>query len=103
MEKRFAVNKGDAIKIMRKAIAKMENMDDHTVFVLTIDLEGDGVSDHGKHVTIKSGENIIERSETRIFSGNRYMSQLDVYSVKQPDIQNIRRKGLMKTILLPGI
>ena len=43
MEQRFAVSKGDAINIMRKAIAKMENMDDDTVFVLTIDLEGDGI------------------------------------------------------------
>ena len=103
MEKRFAVSKGDAINIMRKAIAKMENMDDDTVFVLTIDLEGDGISDRGKHVTIKSGENMIERSETRIFSGNRYMSQIDLYSVRQSDIKNIRRQGIMKTIVLPGI
>ena len=103
MEKRVAVSKCDAINIMRKAIAKMKNMDDDTVFVITIDLEGDGISDHGKHATIKSGENMIERSETRIFSGNRYVSQLDLYSVRQPDIKNIRKKGIMKTIILPGI
>ena len=103
MEKRFAVSKGDAINIMKKAIAKMENMDDDTVFVLTIDLEGDGISDHGKHIKIQSGERLIEKSETRIFSGNRYMSQLDLYTVKQPDIKNIKKKGMMKTILLPGI
>ena len=103
MEKRFAVSKAEAIDIIRAAITKMENMNDDTVFVLSIDLDGNGVSDHGKHVTIKSGENMIERSETRIFSGNRYMSQLDLYSVRQSDIENIRRQGMMKTILLPGI
>lgn len=103
MEKRFAVSKRDAINIMRTAIEKIEGMDDNTVFVLSIDLEGEGVSDSGKHITIKNGEKIIERSETRIFSGNSYMSQLDLYSVKQPDIKNIRRKGLMKTIVLPAI
>ena len=103
MEKRFAVSKCDAINIMKKAIARMENMNDDTVFVLTIDLEGDGISDYGKHVTIKGGENMIEQSETRIFSGNRYMSQIDLYSVRQSDIKNIRRQGIMKTIVLPGI
>lgn len=103
MEKRFAVSKCEAIDIMRKAIAKMENMDDDTIFVLTIDLEGNGMSNHGKRVTIKSGANMIERSETRILSGNRYVSQLDLYSVRQPDIKNIRKKGIMKTIILPGI
>lgn len=101
MEMRFAVSKHDAIDIMRTAIKKMEVMDDNSVFVLTIDLEGEGISDHGKHITIKSGEKMIERSETRIFSGNKYMSQLDLYSVNQPDIKNIQRKGVMKTIVLP--
>lgn len=103
MEKRFAVSKHDAIKIMHIAIDKMESMDDNSIFVLSIDLEGDGVSDSGMHMNIEGGTNIINKSETRIFSGNRYMSQLDLYSVKQPDIENIRRKGVMKTILLPGI
>ena len=103
MDKCFVVSKKDAITIMHKAIEKMETVDDNSVFILTIDLDGNGISDSGKHVTVKNGEKIIEESKSRIFSGNRYMSQLDLYSVKQPDIKNIRKKGIMKTILLPGI
>ena len=103
MEKRFAVSKIDAINIMRTAIEKIEGMDNDSVFVLSIDLEGDGVSDRGIRMNIEGGTNIISKSETRIFSGNRYMSQLDLYSVNQPDMKNIRRKGMMRTILLPGI
>ena len=103
MEKRFAVSKKDAIDIMRSAIAKMESMDDNSVFVLSIDLEGEGISDHGTCMNIEGGRKIIEKSETRIFSGNRYMSQIDLYSVRQPDVKNIKKKGIMKTILLPGI
>ena len=103
MEKRFAVSKCDAIKIMRTAIKNMECMDDNSIFVLSIDLEGDGISDRGIHMNIEGGTNIINKSETRVFSGNRYISQLDLYSVKQPDIENIRREGVMKTILFPGI
>lgn len=103
MEKRFTVSKCDAINIMRTAIKKMESMNDDSIFVLSIDLEGEGISDCGVRMSIESGTNIIDNSETRIFSGNRYVSQLDLYSVKQPDIKNIRKKGIMKTILLPGI
>ena len=103
MEVRFAVSKNDAINIMRTAIKKMECMDDDSIFVLSIDLEGDGISNQGIRMNIEGGTNIINKSETRIFSGNRYMSQLDLYSVKQSDIENIRRKGIMKTIVLPGI
>ena len=103
MERRFAVSKHDAINIMRTAIKKMESMNDDSIFVLSFDLEGDGMSDCGVHMSIESVTNIIDNSETRIFSGNRYMSQLDLYSVRQPDIENIRRQGVMKTIILPGI
>ena len=103
MEKRFTVSKCDAINIMRTAIKKMESMNDDSIFVLSIDLEGEGMSDCGVRMSIESGTNIIDNSETRIFSGNRYVSQLDLYSVKQPDIKNIRKKGIMKTIILPGI
>ena len=103
MEKRFTVSKCDAINIMRTAIKKMESMNDDSIFVLSIDLEGEGMSDCGVRMSIESGTNIIDSSETRIFSGNRYVSQLDLYSVKQPDIKNIRKKGIMKTIILPGI
>ena len=103
MEKRFTVSKCDAINIMRTAIKKMESMNDDSIFVLSIDLEGEGISDCGVRMSIESGTNIIDNSETRIFSGNRYVSQLDLYSVRQPDIKNIRKKGIMKTIILPGI
>lgn len=103
MEKRFTVSKCDAINIMRTAIKKMESMNDDSIFVLSIDLEGEGMSDCGVRMSIESGTNIIDSSETRIFSGNRYVSQLDLYSVRQPDIKNIRKKGIMKTIILPGI
>lgn len=103
MEKRFTVSKCDAINIMRTAIKKMESMNDDSVFVFSIDLEGNGISDHGIRMNIEGGISIIDKSETRIFSGNRYMSQLDLYSVNQPDIENIRKKGIMKTIVLPGI
>ena len=103
MEKRFTVSKCDAINIMRTPIKKMESMNDDSICVLSIDLEGEGISHCGVRMSIESGTNIIDNSETRIFSGNRYVSQLDLYSVKQPDIKNIRKKGIMKTILLPGI
>lgn len=46
---------------------------------------------------------IANNSKCIIFSGNKYMSHVDIHSVNQPDIFNIRPKGVMKTILLEGI
>lgn len=52
----------------------------------------------------KKGINCIaNNSKCIIFSGNKYMSHVDIHSVNQPDIYNIRPKGVMKTILLEGI
>lgn len=52
----------------------------------------------------KRGINYMaNNSKCIIFSGNKFMSHVDIHSVNQPDIYNIRPKGIMKTILLDGI
>lgn len=96
MEKRIVINKEEAIKIIN-------SMPQDTVFLLTIDLSEEKVSDCGQLVNKQKGEKIIKESKTRIFSGNQYTSQIDLYNVFQPDIYNIKPKGIMKTILLDGI
>lgn len=103
MEERYIVSKKEAVQIMKKALKQIEEGDEDSVFVLTLNLEGKGYSGLGNYISIKNGEQIIESSKTRIFSGNRYMSQLDLYSAFQSDITNIKHEGVLKTILLPGI
>lgn len=102
-EKRCVVSKKEAINILNKAMDAINAMDDDALFVISIDLDREEVSGNGKYIPRKKGEELIIKSETRIFSGNRYMSQLDLYSVRQPDIFNIKPKGVIKTILLGGI
>ena len=43
---------------------------------------------------------ILEIAKTMIYSENKFMSQVDMHSVRQ-DIFNIERNGVMNTLLLP--
>lgn len=97
------VGKKEAIKIMYDAIATINKMSDQSIFVLSIDLDNQKISDRGEYIKVEKGEKIINESATRVYSGNRYMSQIDLYSVFQSDMYNIKPVGGMKTILLSGI
>lgn len=97
MEKHIVITKEEAIQ-------KIQEMSDDTLFVLTFDFDdGIGVSGTGEYINRGGGERIIGEAKTRIFSGNEYMSQLNLYNVFQKDIKNIEPKGVMKTILLRGL
>lgn len=97
MGKHILITKEEAIK-------KIQEMPDDTLFVLTFDFEdGNGVSNNGEYIDRPGGEKIIGEAKTRVFSGNQYMSQLNLYNVFQKDIKNIEPKGVMKTILLRGL
>lgn len=86
----------------KESIKRIQEMPDDTIFMLTINFD-EGVSDTGKHISKKRGAEIIEEARLRVLSGNKYMSKIDLYSVFQPDIYNIKPMGVMKTILLDGI
>lgn len=97
MEKHILVTKEEAIK-------KIQEMPDDALFVLTFDFEDEnGISNSGEYIDKPGGEKIIGEAKTRVFSGNQYMSQLNLYNVFQKDIKNIEPKGAMKTILLRGL
>ena len=103
METYTQVSKGQAIKILRDAIDRINNMDEEILFSLSLDLSTHGCSSCGQKISMCSGEKMINESATRIFSGNQYISQIDLYSEKQADIYDIKPKGMLRTILLPGI
>lgn len=97
MEKHVFVTKEEAIK-------KIQELPDNAVFVLTFDFDkGNGISDCGKYIDKPHGEKLIGEAVTRVFSGNEYMSQINLYNILQTDIKNIKPEGLMKTILLRGL
>lgn len=100
MSKRLFLSKKDAIKVLQDAINQINTMPENTFVMLTMDLDTDTMSDCGRRVPLNEGEYIINSSESRIYYGNHYMSQLELYSVRQ-DIQS-QRRGVMRTILLPG-
>ena len=43
---------------------------------------------------------MAKKSKTIIFSGNQYISHIDLHSIRQPDIFNIKKMGVMNTIML---
>ncbi len=43
---------------------------------------------------------IADRAKTMIYSGNRFLSQVDIHSAKQ-DIFNIKSIGTLNTLLMP--
>lgn len=46
---------------------------------------------------------IANESKTIIYSGNQFISHVDLHSVTQQDIKNIKKEGIMKTILFPQL
>lgn len=100
MDKRVFLSKKEAIKVLQDAIDRINTMPEDTFVMLTMDLDAATMSDCGRRISLKKGEYMINSSESRIYYGSHYMSQLELYSVRQ-DIQS-QRRGVMRTILLPG-
>lgn len=97
MEKHIYLTKKEALKII-------ERLPDDAMLMFSFDFDnGEGISDSGKYIDKPTGKQMIGEAKTRIFSGNQYMSQLNLYNIFQPDVKNIRPQGVMKTILLRGI
>ena len=96
--------KNDQYRRMSKrefiAMIEEEYDDDVEFNVHTFDFDSGNKMSIVSHVDKKRINCIAKNSKCIIFSGNRYMSSVNIHSVNQPDIYNIRPKGIMKTILL---
>lgn len=97
------VSKNKAIHLLHQAIAQLDNMPEDCVVTLSVDLSLHGCSPCVTRLDLSSGEKIINDAATRIFSGDEFTSQLNLYDVYQSDIFDIKAEGVLKTILLPGI
>ena len=81
-----------------------ENYDDDVEFdIHTINFDSGNGFSVINHVNKKKINIIAMNSKCIIFSGNNYMSHVDIHSVSQPDIFHIKPKGIMNTILLDGV
>ncbi|ENZ28669.1 hypothetical protein [Enterocloster clostridioformis] len=95
MEQYRRMNKREFISMIK------EEYDDDTVFdVYTINFDsGQKISNTDK--VNKQVINVMaNESKCIIYTGNQYLSHVDIHSVFQPDIYNIKPKGVMKTIML---
>ena len=77
--------------------------DDTTMLLLTLNFDkNEKVSNSGEFVNKEKISVIAEKAKTIIYHGDRYLTHVDMHSIKQ-DIYNIKSAGVMKTILLEGI
>ena len=88
---------------IHEAIQIIENVPADKLFLLTFDFDHEVVSNRGVYIDKGKSIKFIESAKTRILSGDKYTSQLNLYNVFQDDIYNIKPEGIMKTILLSGI
>ena len=81
-----------------------EEYDDNDEFnVHTFDFDSGSKISTVEYADKKEINCIAKKSKCIIFSGNKYISSVNIHSVNQPDIYNIQPKGIMKTILLDRI
>ena len=71
--------------------------------VLTYDFLSDCYSLKREMVSKRNVCELGEQAPSIIFSGNDYMTQINIYSVKQKDLCHIEEKGVMKTVMLGNI
>ena len=93
-------------RIKKKEFIKMidELFDDDAEFnVQTLDFDAGQKISVVEHVNKDGINHMAKDSKCIIFSGSRYMSYVDLHSVNQPDIYNIQKRGVKKTILLDGV
>lgn len=82
------------------SMIKEEYDDDAEFDVYTMNFDAGQKISNSDRVN-KHGMNLIaNESKCIIFSGNKYLSHVDIHSVFQSDIYNIKAKGVMKTIIL---
>lgn len=93
-------------KMSKKEFIKMieEEYDDDAEFdVHTIDFDSKQKKSMVSHMDKRRINIIANDSKSIIFSGNKFESHVDIHSITQPDITNIKKKGVMRTILLDSI
>lgn len=71
------------------------------LYMLTINFDDkQTVSDGGQYVKKSYVKGIAKASKSIIYSGNNYVSHVDLHNVRQPDIYSVKPMGVVRTILL---
>lgn len=95
MEQHRRMTKRELINMIEEEYGEDAKFDVHTI---NFDA-GQKISDIDK-VSKKRICLIANESKSIIFSGNQYLSHVDIHSVFQPNIYDIKPMGVMKTIML---
>ncbi|EHG33224.1 hypothetical protein [Enterocloster clostridioformis] len=94
--------------IMTKAQAQkiLDSMKDTDyIFVGLIDYDKNRTVSGLKPVKKKKGKRFVDRAQTVVFIGDqkKVFSHMDLHNTALQDIKNIQCRGVIKTIMLPGI
>lgn len=87
------VKKEEAIKIL-------ENSNTEYVMVSTIDYNTNKLDSIPKCISKNDGRELINNAMSVILNGDNIYPHLDLHSILQYDIRNLRREGIIRSLLL---
>lgn len=90
------MNIDDAIKKLQDV---KKNNGNGLIIIYTIDFDNN--TESRKATTVEYGSRLVKKSKTIIMNEDQYIPHMELYSIKQTDIKNIIKKGVMHDIILP--
>ena len=81
----------------------IEAMPHNYILVSTIDYNKGYVDSVMKPIKKERGATMVYKAKTIFYIGNAIVSHLDLHSTKQIDLKNIKRVGLVNSILINPI
>lgn len=81
----------------------IEAMPHDYILVSTIDYKNDYLDSVMKPIKKEWGATMVHKAKTIFYIGNSIVSHLDLHSTKQLDLKNIKRVGIVNSILINPI
>lgn len=81
----------------------IEAMPHDYILVSTIDYNNNYVNSEMKPIKKEKGTNMVNKAKTIFYTGNAIVSHLDLHSTKQTDLKNIKRVGVVNSVLINPI
>lgn len=82
-----------------EAIKLIESSESEYVYLSVIDYEKGITESCPKSITVHRGVELIKAAKTIILNGDEIAPHLDLHSILQTDIYNLRREGIVRSLL----
>lgn len=93
------IPKAEGIKMLESALEIAKKSDSE--FLIFSSIEFDSGRTNTWRGTVTDGMQMVSDAETVIYSNTPVLGSLDLYGDEIKEVENIRRRGVMKNILFP--